>query len=192
MNSNLESNRSEAYWGWRRLHEHWLPFLILGIILILLGILALIGANVATLTSVIFFGILLTIGGILQLIYAFWEHRGRGFAQSLIAGIFATIAGILMWTHPTASALAITLLLAAFFTVSGIFKIIYSLSAPVLQWGWVLFSGIVSLILGIIIWSEWPTVALWLIGVLIGIDLIISGWLWLMVSLSARKLPEEQ
>jgi uncharacterized membrane protein HdeD (DUF308 family) len=189
MTNNLDLNPVEDYVGLKRFHEHWVSFLILGIILIFLGALAIIGSNVATLTSIIFFGILLTIGGILQIIYSFWERKGHGFAQTILSGIFYTVVGILMLTHPTVSALAITLLLAAFYTVNGVFKIIISLTTPIIQWGWLLFSGIVSLALGILIWTEWPYSAHWLIGLFIGIDLLFVGWFWIMLSLAVKDLP---
>lgn len=190
MVNDLESNSLEVYLGVKRSHENWGWYLIFGIILVLLGALAIVGANYATLTTIIFFGILLTIGGVLQVVYAFWGRKGQGFAQALLLGVFYTIVGVLMVTHPTTSAIAITLLLAAFYTVSGIFKIVASFTTPVVQWGWLLFSGIVSLALGILIWSEWPSSGLWLIGLFIGIDLIFAGWYWIMLSLSAKNLQK--
>ena len=140
-------------------------------------------------STIIFFGTLLTIGGIVEVLYAFWVRKGEGFAQTLLSGIFYTTVGVLMLTHPTASAMGITLLLAAFYTVSGVFKIIISLATPVVQWGWLLLSGIISLALGCLIWAEWPTSGLWLIGIFIGIDLIFLGWFWIMLSLTSKNLP---
>ena len=190
------SNRSdfnalEAYFGVKHIHKHWIAFLILGIILVFLGTLAIVGAHIATVASILFFGSLLTIGGIMQAIYAFWRPRGQGFIQNLLLGIFYAVVGILMVTHPTVSALAITLLLAALYTVSGIFKISVSLTSAVAQRGWLLFSGIVSLALGILIWAEWPISGLWIIGLFIGIDLILVGWFWIMLSLAVRNLPPD-
>jgi uncharacterized membrane protein HdeD (DUF308 family) len=189
MTNNLVLSPLEVYLGVRQSHEHWLSFLVLGIVLVLLGGLAIIGANFVTLTSIIFFGILLTIGGILQIAYSLWGRRGQAFAQTFLSGLFYTTVGVLMLTHPTVSALAITLLLAAFYTVSGIFKIVFSLTTPVIQWGWLLLSGIVSLALGILIWAELPSSGNWVIGLFIGIDLVFVGWFWIMLSLVGRNLP---
>lgn len=188
MANNLEQNSFEVYFGKARIHEHWVSYLILGFILVLLGALAIVGANVATLTSIIFFGSLLAIGGVVQIAYSFRGGKGHAFTQTLLSGIFYTTVGVLMFTHPTVSALAITLLLAAFYTVSGIFKIIVSLTTPVIQWGWLLFSGIISLALGIFIWAEWPSAAQWIIGLFIGIDLLFVGWFWIMLSVAAKNL----
>lgn len=191
MSNNLEMNPFETYLGKKQIHGHWVSYLILGIILVLLGSLAIVGANVATLTSIIFFGSLLTIGGIFQIAYSFKGRHGQAFYQTLLSGIFYAIVGILMLTHPTVSALAITLLLAAFYTVSGIYKIIISLATPVFQWIWLLISGIISLALGIFIWMEWPSSAQWLLGLFIGIDLIFVGWFWIMMSLAAKNLTKK-
>lgn len=189
MTNNLESNSLEAYLGDRHFQEKWGSLLFLGIILVLLGTLAIIGANYATLTSIIFFGILLAIGGFMQLGYAFMGRKGQGFTSTLLSGVFYTIVGFVLITHPAVAAIALTLLLAAFYTVNGIFKIVVSLVHPVAQWGWLLFSGIVSLALGLLIWAEWPAIGLWIIGLFIGIDLIITGWFWIILSLKAKNLP---
>lgn len=191
MSNDPRLNPLEVYLGKKHLNEKSSTFLILGIILVLLGILAIFGANYATLTSIIFFGILLAIGGVLQIIYAFWGREGHGFAQTLLSGLLYAIVGLVFITHPTASAVALTLLLAVFYTVSGIFKIVMSLTHRIAQWGWLLFSGIVSLGLGLLIWAEWPTIGLWLIGLFIGIDLIFVGWFWVMLGIMAKKLSQK-
>lgn len=190
-NNKLDLNPVELYLGEKKLHQNWLALVILGSILVLLGTLAIIGANYATLTSIIFFGSLLGIGGILEIIHAFMGRKEQDFTFTLLTGIIYTIVGLVFVTHPTATALAITLLLAAIYSVTGLFKIIVSVTTPAAQWGWLLFSGIVSLALGLLIWAEWPYIALWLIGLFIGIDLIFMGWFWIMVGLSAKKLPEK-
>jgi uncharacterized membrane protein HdeD (DUF308 family) len=189
MTNNLGLNSLEAYVGEGRFHKKWPTFFILGIILLILGILAIIGANYTTLTSIVFFGILLAIGGLFQIIYAFLGREGQGFTHTLLSGLFYTIVGFVFISHPTATAVTVTLLLAAFFCITGIFKIIISLIRPVIQWEWLLFSGIVSLVLGLFIWAEWPAVGLWLIGLFIGLDLIFAGWFWIMLGMVAKKLP---
>lgn len=189
MDNNLDVNPSRVYLGMKRFHDNWISIFFLGLVLVVLGALSIIGANIVTLTTIIFFGTVLTIGGILQIIYALWDRNGENFAQTLLSGLFYTIVGILMLTHVNTTAVAITLLFAAFFTVSGVYKIVYSISAPVIQWGWLLLSGLVSLLLGLLIWSELPGAGLWIIGTFIGIDLIFVGWFWVMLSLAARNLP---
>lgn len=190
--TRFELDPMENYLGEKKFQENWSSLLILGIIFVLLGVLAVLGAHYATLTSIIFLGLLLAIAGILQVVYAFWSRKGQRFTHDLLSGIFYATVGFVFITHPTVTALALTLLLAAFYSVIGIFKIIISLATPVIQWVWLLLSGIVSLALGILIWAGWPTMGLWLIGMFIGIDLIFTGWFWIMLSLTARNLYKKQ
>ncbi len=188
--NNTDLSVFEAYFGVKRFYENWGWYLALGILLVILGILTISGSYIATFSIIVFFGSLLLIGGILQIAYAFWGRKGQGFVQTLLSGIFYAIVGGLMVTHPTASAMAITLLLAGFYTITGIFKIVVSLATPVIQWKWLLFSGLVSLALGILIWAEWPISGMWFLGLLIGIDLIFLGWFWIMLSVSVKCLAD--
>lgn len=179
----------EVYLGEKRFHENWSSLLILGIVLMVIGVLAILCADYMTLKTIMLLGVLLAIAGILQVVFAFIGRKGQGFTHALLSGIFYATVGFVFITHPTSTALAFTLLLAAFYSVSGLFKIIVSLVTPVIQWGWLLVSGIVSFVLGMLIWLEWPTTELWLIGLYIGIDLIVLGWFWIMLSLAAKSLP---
>lgn len=173
--SSLPSLRNR--WGW---------FLGFGIFFILLGALAVLTANTATLASVIFLGSLLLAGGIIQLIYSPSISQWSGYFLSLLSGILYSVAGFLMIMHPTVSALTLTLLLAAFYIAGGIFRIITSASLRFEHWGWALLSGLIKLGLGILIWLGWPDTGLWVLGLFIGIDLIFYGWFWVMISLAAR------
>jgi uncharacterized membrane protein HdeD (DUF308 family) len=92
----------------------------------------------------------------------------------------------LLVTHPTAGALALTLLLAAFFLVGGLFRSIAAISLRFPNRGWALTGGIVGILLGILLWMEWPESGLWFIGMCIGIDMIFHGWAWLMLALAVR------
>lgn len=169
-------------WGW---------FLFLGIALISLGALAIGASTFVTVASMIFLGALLFAGGVLQIIYAFWAQKWSGFFLALLAGILYTVTGFLLYMHPTAGALSLTLLLAALYTVSGIFRIVGALTTRFDQWGWVLFSGIINLLLGLLIWMGWPETGLWVFGLFIGIDLVFYGWFWVVLSLGARNVHNE-
>lgn len=191
MANNVELSSFESYVGERDFHKNWLSFFLLGILLVILGILAIASAHFVTLTSIIFLGFMLAIGGVLQIIYAFRVRKGQGFALTLLSGLLYGIVGLEFIFHPAASAAAVTLLLAAFYAVTGLFKIITSLTTHAVQWGWLLFSGIVSFILGALIWSEWPYTGLWFIGLVVGIDLLFLGWFWIVLSLQARSLSKK-
>ena len=165
-------------WGW---------FLALGIIMIILGTLALGSALVVTLVSMIFFGWLLIITGVFEGVQSFWQKKWGGFFVHLGVGILYAIVGFMLVANPEASAVALTLLMAIFFIVAGIFRIIAALSMRFPQWGWMLVSGIAALILGVLIWRQWPASGFWIIGLFIGIELIFTGWSWVMLSLAARR-----
>lgn len=174
--SSLESLRRR--WGW---------FLALGLALIFLGIIAISGANFVTELYVRFLGILLAIGGVLQIAYASWSYKWSGFFLSLLAGILYTVVGILFIVHPTASAVTLTLILAVLFLAEGVFHAVSAFLLKFEQWGWAFFSGLVKFALGLLILIGWPGTGLWVLGLFIGIDLITYGWFWVLVSLALRN-----
>ena len=171
------------------LQRNWGWLLALGIISIILGILALGSSAFFTIASMIFFGWILLIMGILELVYSFWQRHWGGFFLHLLNGILAGVVGVILIGNPAASALFLTLMLAMFFMAAGLFRIITSLAMRFPSWGWRLFNGIITLLLGILLWAQWPLSGLWAIGMFIGVDLIFSGWASVMLALAARSLP---
>jgi len=149
----------------------------IGIILIILGFLAILTPIVSTFAITFILGWILLIVGIMQLIFAFTSKGWGSAALKIITGILALIIGILMLVNPIPGVLTLTLLLTAWLIVSGIFYIIGSFAVrPNKQWSWMLFSGIISLILGMLIWSQWPISAVWVIGLLVGLQIMFIGF----------------
>jgi uncharacterized membrane protein HdeD (DUF308 family) len=144
-----------------------------------------------TIASVFFFGWLLIIGGVMEVIHAFWHKRWAGFFLDLLTGILYIVAGWMMVTNPAESALLLTLVIAMFLVFEGVFRIVAALAARYPHWGWVMFNGVISLILGIMIWRQWPYSGLWVIGLFVGIEMLLNGWSLVMLSLTGRKLPDE-
>jgi uncharacterized membrane protein HdeD (DUF308 family) len=178
--------------GASELRRNWGWFLALGIVLVILGTIAIGSAFLMTIASVFFFGWLLIIGGVMEAIHAFWrEKRWGGFFLDLLTGILYVVAGWMMVTNPQESALLLTLIIAMFLVFEGVFRIVAALAARYPHWGWVLFNGVISLLLGILIWRQWPYSGLWVIGLFVGIEMLLNGWSLVMLSLTARKLPEE-
>jgi uncharacterized membrane protein HdeD (DUF308 family) len=171
------------------LRQNWFWFLVWGLVLVAVGTLAIVFAFVATLTTVLAFGILLLVGGVAEVVGAFWARGWGGFFIQLLAGILYVVVGLLMIENPVGAAVALTLMLAAVFLVGGLLRIIASVYYKFPGWGWVLFNGIVTLLLGLMIWRRWPEDSLWLIGLFVGIELICSGIAWLMLALGVRALP---
>ncbi len=168
-----------------REHRGW--FLVWGIVLIVLGSIALSSAFLMTLLSVIFLGWILIIGGLFAIIHALVRRRWHGFFLNLLAGVLYVVAGFLMVTNPAMAAVTLTLLIAMLLVVIGIFRLFVAFSLPLHHRGWVVLSGIISIVLGAMIWDSWPVSGLWVIGMFIGIDLIFAGWTEVMLSLVAGR-----
>ena len=151
-------------------------FLTLGIILIVFGTIALGSSVFVTMASVFFFGWLLLLMGIIEAVQAFWQRKWGGLLLHLLSDILTGVVGLILVANPGAGALVLTLILAMFFIVAGLFRILAALTMRFPYWGWLLLSGIITLVLGLLIWRQWPLSGLWVIGLFIGIDMIFSGW----------------
>lgn len=169
-------------------HNRWGWFLALGIALIVLGIIALAYIPAATLGSVLVLGWLMIASGIVEAVYAFQARRWGGVLLHLLGGVLGVLLGLLVVTHPAAGALAWTLLFAAFFTVIGLFRTIAAIQLKFRNWGWAVFDGIVTLVLGILLWAAWPSSAIWFLGFALGVALILRGWTTVMFALAVRAV----
>lgn len=167
-------------WGW---------FLAFGILLIVIGVVAINRPVLATFTAIEVFGILLLIGAGAEMASSFWAMRWGGFFLHMLCGLLYLFLGALILERPGLAISVYTLLLAVFFVASGLFRVAFALGHRFSGWGWTLLSGIVSLVLGILIWRDLPEAAFWVIGMFVGIDLIFMGWSWVMLGLAVRSLP---
>ena len=123
-----------------------------------------------------------------QLFYALRTHSGGRAILEAILGLIYIGAGIYVLLHTVGGLLAITLLLASFLVVYGVIALVLAFRMrPYRGWGWVLVDGIITILLGILIWAHWPSSSIWAIGTLIGISLIFSGISRLMLSSAASK-----
>jgi uncharacterized membrane protein HdeD (DUF308 family) len=165
-------------WGW---------FLALGIVQILAGMLAVGFAFSATLASVVTLGVLLLIAAGAQMAAAIWARDWSGFFLFLLVGILYAIAGFLTLQHPLLAAEGLTLMLAAAFLVGGVFRIVVAVAERFPYWGWVLCNGIITALLGIAIWQQWPASGLWVLGMFVGIDLIVNGVTWSFLAVGVRN-----
>jgi uncharacterized membrane protein HdeD (DUF308 family) len=170
---------------------HWKFFLAEGIILIILGLAAILVPLIATLAFTIFFGWLLLISGVVGLYSTFKMHPAPGFWWSLISAILAIVVGGVLLGWPVRGAVSLTLLLIIFFLIEGfvsiMFAIEYRRNLPA-RWGWMVASGVVDLILAALIFAQFPSSALWAIGLLLGINMVFGGTTLIVMALSARDL----
>jgi uncharacterized membrane protein HdeD (DUF308 family) len=171
------------------LHEHWVLFLFEGIVLVVLGILAIAIPPVATLAIALLLGWLFLISGIFGLVATFWMRHAPGFWWSLLSALLSIAAGVVLLGWPVSGVVSLTIVLVAFFLIEGIVTIMYALEhkrETSGRWGWMLLSGVVDLILGAIIFAGLPGTAAWAIGLLVGINLVFGGIAVIAMALHAR------
>jgi uncharacterized membrane protein HdeD (DUF308 family) len=169
LRSDLAAMKAElgSKWGW---------FVALGVALLVLGILALGNLLVATLTSVFFVGIMMILAAAAQVIHAFRMKGWGGFFYWLLGGLLYGAAGVIAFTDPALAAVALTLVLAVALIASGILRIwTGGRLRPAPGWGWIVASGVVSALVGIVFALDWPLNSLWLLGLILAIDLTFQG-----------------
>ena len=172
------------------LHEHWVLFLVEGIVLLILGAAAIVLPVIATITFTILIGWLFLISGVVGLITTLWmQQRVPGFWWSLLSAVIAIAAGVVLLIWPISGSLSLTLLLTAFFIVEGVASIMYAIehrNQLTGRWGWMLVSGIIDLILAAIILAGLPETAIWALGLLVGINMLFGGAALIAMALAAR------
>jgi len=167
-----DAAEAQKNWGW---------YVALGILFILVGIYAIWAEGAATLASVFALGIVLVIAGIGQLVAAFMARGAGHIILLLLVGVLDIIVGLMLLEHPVGGALIVTLLLAVLFVFGGVFRFITALLMQFPNYGWVATSAVLSIILGILLWAQWPISAIWFIGFVVGLNFIFAGisWTWL-------------
>lgn len=156
--------------------EHRGLFIFEGIVFVLLGILAIAIPGIFTLGVTLLVGWLFIAAGLVQLFRSVKAEGIPGALFAILSGIFYLVIGALLLLHPLTGVKTLTLLLAFFFLVDGIFQIAAGIRyRPFKNWGWLVLSGIISILLAAIIWSGWPGTAVWVIGLLVGINLLFAG-----------------
>jgi len=162
--------------------------IIAGAVLVFMGLFAMASPLIAGLSLAMMVGIMLILGGIAQLIFAIKTDKG---IFNIILSVLTLLIGIYMIGNLDAALGSLTLFLAIYLFISGIFEIMMAFQIrPFKGWGWALFSGIISTLLGLMIWNQFPLSGVWAIGILIGIRLFFSGWTLLMFGLAARMLQK--
>jgi len=173
------------------LHEHWRLFLAEGIILFILGTLAIVVPPIATIAVEILIGWLLLLSGIVGLISTFRTRGAPGFGWSLLSAVIGIAAGVVLLAWPLSGAFSLTLILTVFLVLEGVVSILYALEHKRElsgRWGMMLISGVVDLILAGIIFAGLPGTAAWAIGLLVGINLVFGGSALIAMALHARNI----
>jgi uncharacterized membrane protein HdeD (DUF308 family) len=167
----------------------WIWLVVLGIALIVLGTVLLGSPVIATLATVTALGFLILIGGGIEIVGAFWCREWSGFFLALLSGILGIVVGLMLLGNPIQGGITLTILLASFLFVGGIFKAVAAIAHRFEGWGWLLLSGVIDVVLGVLIWRELPGSGLAIIGLLVGISIIFRGVSWLMVGFALKRIP---
>ncbi len=171
------------------LHAHWRQFLLEGIALLVLGLIAIIVPPIATIAVEVLIGWLLLVSGIVGLIATFRTRGTPGFGWSLLSGVIGVMAGVVLLAWPLSGAFSLTLILTVFLVLEGVVSILYALEHKRElsgRWVMMLLSGVVDLFLAGIIFAGLPGTAAWAIGLLVGINLVFGGSALIAMALHAR------
>src|SRR5271166_1263051 len=167
----------------------WGGSMVWAIVLIVFGFLAVALPFATSWGVVVVIAWLIVFSGGFQFIHAFQSHGVGHILWKLLVAVLYLIVGLYFLLHPLLGVAAFTLALAIFFVVEGIFDLVaYFQGRHIAGAGWILFDGIVTLILGLLVWRQWPSSSLWVIGTLVGISMIMTGTTRLMLSFAARRL----
>ena len=170
------------------IHENRTSIMLFGIIMTLIGAVAIVYPFTTAIVVKIMIGWVLLIAGLSQIIFAFSTARWTDFFLELLVGILFAIAGVWLAFFPLTGILTLTLFLAFTFLLQGALQIISGFRMrPHEGWGWVLFAGILGVIVGLMILNNFPGSAAWAIGLLVGINLIASGVAYIALAMSARR-----
>jgi uncharacterized membrane protein HdeD (DUF308 family) len=173
----------------RIVRDHWKLFLIEGIILVILGLLAVAVPMVAGLAVTILFGWLFLISGIVGLFTTFAMRGAPGFWWSLLSGVLAVVVGGWMLVQPELGVVSLTYLLIAFFIIEGVATIMFAIehrAALSGRWAWMLASGIVDLFLAAVILAGLPEAVAWALGLIVGINMVFGGASMIGMALAAH------
>jgi uncharacterized membrane protein HdeD (DUF308 family) len=165
-------------------------YLIQGVLLVVAGIFAIIYPVISSVAVIVLLGWLLIISGVVQGLSLIGARHVPHFWLQLISFVLAIVIGVLFLREPAEGLLTVTLLLIVFFMMEGISKVVFALTIkPFPNWGWVLASGLVGIALSLILWASLPVTAVWLVGLLLGLELISVGAALAWMAWQVRRAP---
>ena len=188
MSSHGPNPLSESdLWFFGEVGKNWKWMIALGGVSLLLGVVGLFATITMTLASVILFGVLLLVGGVLQVLHTFKSRGWRSSALHTVIAVLYVAAGIAIFTDPVGASAFLTMILAGVIFVIGLLRFVMALQMRGQGgWAWPLLGGVVAMLLGVLIFAQWPSSALWVIGLFVSIELLIHGTSLLTVAWAAR------
>lgn len=166
-------------WGW---------LMAEGIVLVILGVLGLGAVALLSLASAIWFGAMIFVGGIVVLIDAFRHQGWKSRLWHILIGVLYVGVGVMTFVNPLVATASLTLLAGAALVATGLLRLVMAFQNRELpSWGWVAFSGVLSLLLGGMILAQWPASSLWVLGTFLAIELIFQGWAAIALARAIRS-----
>jgi uncharacterized membrane protein HdeD (DUF308 family) len=193
MSTNCVTGESVLKHELGHLQSNWWWFLLLGILLVVCGTGAIVFPVVSSLAVMTVLAVILLVGGIVTIVGAFWAGKWSGILVQLLVGVVYLAAGLVVREKPIGTILTLTLFLAVTFIVLGAFRTLAALMVRFPQWGWALLNGLITFLVGMVIFRQVeskPFQALWVIGLLVGLEMLLNGWTWIMLSLDIRRIPK--
>lgn len=170
------------------LKSSWAWLLGFGVLFLVFGFIGLGMTFGLTMVSVVFFGVMLVVAGILQVVEVFKDRQWKGALWHALIAVLYLVGGGLIIYDPILASAVITAVLAGILIAVGCSRILMALMIRGAKgWGWLLAAGVATLILGVMILSHWPVSGLWFIGLFIAIEMIINGWSFILLAFAARK-----
>jgi len=169
------------------LSRHWGWLLAVGILSVILGFLGLGMTFMLTIVSVLYFGVLMIVMGVVQLVECFKCAGWKSVALHALIGLLYLVVGIMIVMRPLLASIALTWTLAIILIVVGVTRLVVGFQHRGTSGaGWAIVGGIITVLLGLMILAHWPASALWVIGLFLAIELIVNGWTEIFVALAAR------
>jgi uncharacterized membrane protein HdeD (DUF308 family) len=169
--------------------KNWDKFLMWGIVLMLIGVLAVTATAMTTLVSIMVLGFLLLFSGCVILLdtFTFWHGKDHGFVTHLLAAVLYIAGGTILLTNPVEGSVTITLLLGMIYTLLGLTRLFFATAIRLPSWGWTFSNGLITLLIGILIISSWPQSSLYIIGLFVGIDIFFCGLAYTMAAFALKN-----
>jgi uncharacterized membrane protein HdeD (DUF308 family) len=179
LTASDQDRRPNLGWGW---------FVALGVAQLALGVVAWFDVIAFTIAGVIFIGALLLVAGVFQVVHAFMDREWGGFALHMLIGLLYVVGGFLLMDEPVRGSVVITILVAAALVIGGVLRVAMGIQHRGMP-GWVLIivSGLISLVVGVMLYLLLPWSGLWVVGTLIAVELIVHGVSWIQFGLALRR-----
>lgn len=169
--------------------KNWKMFFIWGLLLMATGFLAASATAFTTLVTVMVLGFFILFSGCVLFLdaFTFWQGKNHGFTWHLVVSILYLFAGVMLITNPLEGSVTLTFLLGLIYTLLGLLRIFFTTAIRLPNWGWSLANGIITLLIGILILSSWPTSSIFIIGLFVGIDIFFCGLAYTMAAFAVRQ-----